>query len=130
MVGLLAAEGLGRQRGREERRRLARAALRAGDVDRLLLCLGRLEGEAPRIRGGRADRFDDPAAVAERERDRKERGGGRPAVVRAYINIICEVDIYMIHICRAYTLGGSCSAGAVAIAAAGTGARGGFLFVL
>ncbi|CAN0533319.1 unnamed protein product, partial [Ectocarpus sp. 12 AP-2014] len=53
-----------------ERQRLARAALRAGDVDRLLLCLGRLEGEAPPVHGGRADRYDDPAAVAERAQRR------------------------------------------------------------
>lgn len=57
-----------------ERRRLARAALRAGDADRLLLCLGRLEGEDPRgTPGGRADAFDDPAAVAERDSRRKEK---------------------------------------------------------
>lgn len=85
VVGILAVEGLGRERGRGERRRLARAALRAGDVDRLLLCLGRLEGEAPRTRGGRADKFDDPAAVAERARDREEGSGGRPAAVRSFV---------------------------------------------
>lgn len=57
-----------------ERRRLARVALRAGDADRLLLCLGRLEGEDPRgTPGGRADAFDDPAAVAERDSRRKEK---------------------------------------------------------
>lgn len=57
-----------------ERRRLARAALRAGDADRLLLCLGRLEGEDPRgTPGGRADAFDDPAAVSERNLRRKQK---------------------------------------------------------
>lgn len=60
----------GRLRTHRERQRLARAALRAGDVDRLLLCLGRLEGEAPPVKGGRADRYDDPAAVAERAQRR------------------------------------------------------------
>lgn len=63
--------------GREERQRLARSALRAGDVDRLLLCLGRLEGEPPPVHGGRADRFDDPAAVAERMELRQAAQGKR-----------------------------------------------------
>lgn len=69
-VSILAGSDKISARNREERRRLARTALHAGDADRLLLCLGRLEGEAPRTVGGRADSFDDPAAVAERERER------------------------------------------------------------
>lgn len=74
----------GGRRGSAERRRLARAALRAGDLDRLLLCLGRLEGEAPPVEGGRADRFDDPAAVPERVRRRAamDKDGALPVEVR------------------------------------------------
>lgn len=67
----------GRPRNAEEQRELARDALQAGDGDRILLCLGRLEGEGPPVAGGRADRFDDPAAVAERARRRREEGEER-----------------------------------------------------
>lgn len=64
----------------EQRRQLARDALRTGDADRLLLCLGRLEGEAPGIVGGRADRCDDPIAVEDRARRRRENEQGRRPV--------------------------------------------------
>lgn len=73
-------EETGRPTGRDQLQQLARAALRAGDADRLLLCLGRLEGEAPGGSAGgsgRADQFDDPLAVAERERRREEKAEGR-----------------------------------------------------
>ena len=72
VVEILAESGP--PRGPRERQRLAKAMLRAGDADRLLLCLGRLEGEAPRgPPGGRADAFDDPAAVAERDFRRRDK---------------------------------------------------------
>lgn len=74
VVKILAKRGT--RRG-HKRRKLARRVLRAGDADRLLICLGRLEGEAPPTTGGRADRFDDPEAVAERARRREEEGEGR-----------------------------------------------------
>lgn len=77
VVNILANNDASLWLSEEQRRQLAKDALRAGDVDRLLICLGRLEGEAPRVVGGRADWFDDPVAVADRARRREEEGEGR-----------------------------------------------------
>ncbi|CAM9339185.1 unnamed protein product, partial [Choristocarpus tenellus] len=68
-IDLFTTKGISTRQDGYSPRQLALTALFAGDVDRILLYLGHLEGENPRA-PSRTDRFDDPCAIKERAQKR------------------------------------------------------------